>query len=89
MEVLTSDNLVSTLPEDLVTAMLANFTGVTSVGSGIYAVDCSQTSLSGTLDFGFGNTIINVPFHQFVSNRSLCFAPQSLLSPDFLSISWF
>jgi hypothetical protein len=77
---------VSTLPEDFVTATLANLPGVTSLGSGIYTVDFSQTSLSGTLDFGFGNTIINVPFHQFVSNRSLCFAPQSLLSPDFLSI---
>ena len=64
--VLDSGSTLSTLPTNLVTAMLADFTGVVSLGSGLYAVDCSQTSLAGTLDFGFGNTIIHVPYHQFI-----------------------
>jgi Eukaryotic aspartyl protease len=64
--VLDSGSSLSTLPADLVTAMLAEFTGVISLGSGFYSVDCNQTSLSGTLDFGFGNTVINVPYHQFI-----------------------
>lgn len=42
------------------------YTGVTSLGNGVYSVDCNQTTLSGTLDFGFGNTVINVPYHQFI-----------------------
>jgi hypothetical protein len=65
--VLDSGSTLSTLPSNLVTAMLADFTGVQEVGTtGLYAIDCSQTTLSGTLDFGFGNTIINVPYHQFI-----------------------
>jgi hypothetical protein len=64
--VLDSGSTLSTLPDNLVAVMLAEFTGVTSLGSGVYSVDCNQTSLSGTLDFGFGNTIINVPYHQFI-----------------------
>lgn len=64
--VLDSGSTLSTLPTNLVTAMLADFTGVVSLGSGVYAVDCNQTGLAGTLDFGFGNTIIHVPYHQFI-----------------------
>jgi hypothetical protein len=64
--VLDSGSTLSTLPSNLVAAMLADFTGVVSVGNGVYAVDCSQTTLSGTLDFGFGNTVIHVPYRQFI-----------------------
>jgi hypothetical protein len=64
--VLDSGSTLSTLPANLVTAMLNEFTGVTSLGNGVYSVDCNQTTLSGTLDFGFGNTVINVPYHQFI-----------------------
>jgi hypothetical protein len=73
--VLDSGSTLSTLPSNLVTAMLADFTGVQEVGTtGLYAIDCSQTTLSGTLDFGFGNTIINVPYHQFIyQSGASCF----------------
>lgn len=64
--VLDSGSTLSTLPNNLVAAMLSDFTGVVSVGNGLYEVDCHQASLSGSLDFGFGNTIIHVPYHQFI-----------------------
>ena len=65
--VLDSGSTISTLPQNLVSAMLADFTGVSQpVAGGLYLVDCNQATLSGTLDFGFGNTVIHVPYHQFI-----------------------
>ncbi|PVH85072.1 acid protease [Cadophora sp. DSE1049] len=63
---LDSGGTLSQLPANLVAAMLADFTGVIDNGNGLYTVDCAQTTQAGTFDFGFGNTIIRVPFHEFI-----------------------
>lgn len=63
---LDSGGTLSQLPSNLVAAMLSDFTGVQDIGNGLYLVDCAQTSQKGTLDFGFGNTIIHVPYHEFI-----------------------
>ena len=63
---LDSGGTLSQLPANLVQAMLADFTGVVDNGGGLYTIDCAQTSWKGTLDFGFGTTIIRVPYHEFI-----------------------
>ncbi|CAL3965066.1 unnamed protein product [Diplocarpon coronariae] len=63
---LDSGGTLSALPSNLVAAMLSDFTGVVDIGSGLYLVDCIQTTQSGTLDFGFGNTIIKVPYNEWI-----------------------
>ncbi|KAG4437437.1 hypothetical protein IFR05_007078 [Cadophora sp. M221] len=63
---LDSGGTLSQLPANLVAAMLADFTGVVDNGNGLYTIDCAQTTQNGTLDFGFGNTIIRVPYHEFI-----------------------
>lgn len=63
---LDSGGTLSKLPANLVAAMLSDFTGVVDQGNGLYTVDCAQTTQDGTLDFGFGNTIIKVPYHEFI-----------------------
>jgi hypothetical protein len=63
---LDSGSTLSFLPADLVAAMLADFPGYVDNGDGLYTVPCSYRSQSGTLDFGFGNTVIHVPYHEFI-----------------------
>jgi hypothetical protein len=63
---LDSGNTLSHLPADLVAAMLDDFPGYADNGNGLYTVPCSYRSQPGTLDFGFGNTVIHVPYHEFI-----------------------
>ena len=52
----------------LFNAVLADFPDATLVipEENIYKVNCSIASQPGTVDFGFGNTIIHVPYHEFI-----------------------
>ena len=63
---LDSGGTLSRLPANLVEAMLADFPGAVNQGNGVYTVDCAYAAQAGSLDFGFGNTVIHVPFHEFI-----------------------
>jgi Eukaryotic aspartyl protease len=63
---LDSGTTLSRLPANLVAAMLDDFPGYVDDGSGLYTVPCSYRSQPGTLDFGFGNTVIHVPYYEFI-----------------------
>ncbi|KUJ09240.1 acid protease [Mollisia scopiformis] len=63
---LDSGGTLSQLPATIVTAIVALFPGAKNVGSGQYTVPCSALQQQGFLDFGFANTTIRVPYHEFV-----------------------
>lgn len=71
---LDSGGTLSQLPASIVTAIVALFPGARDVGGGQYTVPCSALQQSGHLDFGFGTTIIRVPYHEFVwqADTDLC-----------------
>jgi len=64
--VLDSGSTWSYLPAALFDAILAQFPSATSVGGGQYIVPCSVQSLTGSLQFLFGTTWINVSYHEFI-----------------------
>jgi hypothetical protein len=71
---LDSGTTLSRLPANLVAAMLHDFPGSADNGNGLYTVPCSYRSQQGTLDFGFGNTVIHVPYHEFIwTNGGICY----------------
>ncbi|KAK2626212.1 hypothetical protein QTJ16_004474 [Diplocarpon rosae] len=64
---LDSGGTLTRLPSAIVTAILADFPSAVEDGnSGVYQVDCAVADIHGTVDFGFGNTVINVPFQEFM-----------------------
>jgi Eukaryotic aspartyl protease len=64
---LDSTAKLSSLPAVIVNAIIAEFPGATQdPSSGLYKVDCSVASQSGTVNFGFGSTTIKVPYHEFI-----------------------
>ncbi|KAE8454490.1 hypothetical protein EG329_000113 [Mollisiaceae sp. DMI_Dod_QoI] len=63
---LDSGGTLSQLPASIVTAIVALFPGARDVGGGQYTVPCSALKQDGHLEFGFGTTIIKVPYHEFV-----------------------
>jgi hypothetical protein len=73
---LDSGGTLSRLPTTLFNAILADFPTATAdpAGSGIYEVPCSVAAEDGTMDFGFGNTVVHVPFHEFIwqAGTNLC-----------------
>jgi hypothetical protein len=64
--ILDSGTTLSLIPPSLFTLILADFPGAVAQSNGQYAVPCSYATQSGTMDFGFGNVIINVPYSQFI-----------------------
>jgi hypothetical protein len=64
--ILDSGTTLSFIPQNLFDAILVDFPGATPLSDGTYAVPCSYATQSGTMDFGFGNVIINVPYSQFI-----------------------
>jgi Eukaryotic aspartyl protease len=64
--ILDSGTTPSYIPQNLFNLILADFPGAVLQSSGVYTVPCSYATQSGTMDFGFGNVIINVPYSQFV-----------------------
>jgi len=63
---LDSGTTVSLLPQSIFDAIVADFPGATPRANGFYTVDCAIASQLGTIDFTFGNTIINVPYREFL-----------------------
>jgi Eukaryotic aspartyl protease len=72
--VLDSGTTLSLLPPPLFNAIVSDFSGAQlDQSSGLYDVPCADASLPGTLDFGFGNTIIHVPWHELIlQSGSVC-----------------
>jgi hypothetical protein len=63
---LDSGTTLTYLPTNIVTNLITYFPEAVSVGSGLWEVPCSLRSEVGTIDFGFGTTIIRVPFHEAI-----------------------
>jgi hypothetical protein len=74
---LDSGATFSQLPEEIVNEIVSAFPGAYLVGTSspqYYVVDCKYASADGTVDFGFGGTVINVPYHQFIwQSGGFCF----------------
>lgn len=69
--VLDSGATLSHLPLPLVEAIAADFQDAKlDASSGYYVVDCSVADQDGSVDFGFGNTIIHVPYHEFIWHQA-------------------
>ncbi|KAF7563920.1 hypothetical protein G7046_g183 [Stylonectria norvegica] len=67
---LDSGATVSALPGNIVDAIVAVFpTTRPNDGSQFYEVDCSVIDLEGTVDFTFGNTVIKIPYADFIWQR--------------------
>ncbi|KAF4982963.1 hypothetical protein FZEAL_1533 [Fusarium zealandicum] len=67
---LDSGYTLSTLPGPLVEAIVADFPTAEPIeNSPLYAVDCSVRDLDDTVDFAFGETVIKVPYKDFVWKR--------------------
>lgn len=64
---LDTGSTLSNVPTSLFNAILADFPGATlDPAAGTYQVDCKYASEHGTVDFGFGNKVIHVPFKEFL-----------------------
>lgn len=72
---LDSGGTLSRLPTALFSAIIADFPGATGdATSGLYLIDCAVAAQPGTVDFGFGSTIIHVPYHEFIWQiEGLCY----------------
>ncbi|KAN0117830.1 Aspartic peptidase domain containing protein, partial [Hyaloscypha variabilis] len=68
--ILDSGTTLSYIPQALFNLVLADFPEAAQQSSGIYSVPCSYVTESGTIDFGFGNMIIHVPYSQFIYQPS-------------------
>lgn len=64
--VVDSGSSLSYLPNSIVKAMAADFSGQLDTDSGLYLVPCSQTTQGGTVDFVFGSATIKVPFSEWI-----------------------
>jgi len=64
--ILDSGTTLNYIPQNLFNVILADFPGAVLEDNGAYSVSCSYATQSGTIDFGFGNVIINVPYSQFI-----------------------
>ncbi|KAH8675140.1 aspartic peptidase domain-containing protein [Ilyonectria robusta] len=64
---LDSGYTVSALPSSIFNVLLDKFPTVQPIpGSTLYEVDCSVGELDGTVDFTFGETVIKVPYNDFI-----------------------
>src|SRR5277367_2078760 len=85
---LDSGGTLSRLPANLVAAMIADFPGAVDNGNGLYTVPCSYRSQAGTLDFGFGNTVIHVPYHEFIWNNGPNSCIFGAVANDASNVDW-
>lgn len=68
--VLDSGYTLSTLPGPLVKRIVDAFPSAEPIeDSPLYSVDCSVENLNGTVEFAFGDTIIAVPYKDFIWKR--------------------
>ncbi|KAH8899082.1 acid protease [Thozetella sp. PMI_491] len=63
---LDSGSTMTLLPSSLSSAIAADFGNARADANGFYQVDCSLTSVQGTLDFAFDGTTIHVPYKELV-----------------------
>lgn len=62
---------IANLPTFLVNQILADFPGATYLPEPqIYQIDCSFATQDGTVNFGFGDIIFNVPYSEFIMQQS-------------------
>jgi hypothetical protein len=63
---------ISTLPPAIVKEIAKAFPSAKkdTPASTSWNVDCSETNRPGTVDFKFGNTVINVPYKDFITRSS-------------------
>lgn len=66
---LDSGGTLSYLPANIVANLVTHFPEAVPSGS-LYIVPCSLRNEASTLDFGFGSTIIRVPFHEAIWEAS-------------------
>ncbi|RSL88367.1 hypothetical protein CEP51_001734 [Fusarium floridanum] len=67
---LDSGYTLSTLPGPIVQAIVDSFPTAKSIPeSPLYSVDCSVMDMPGTVDFLFGETVIKVPYADFIWKR--------------------
>lgn len=67
---LDSGYTLSTLPGPIVQAIVDSFPTAKSIPeSPLYSVDCSVMDMAGTVDFLFGETVIKVPYADFIWKR--------------------
>lgn len=64
--ILDSGTTLTYIPPNLFNLILPDFPEAVPQSDGSYTVPCSYATKSGTMDFGFGNVIINVPYSQFI-----------------------
>ncbi|OIW28768.1 acid protease [Coniochaeta ligniaria NRRL 30616] len=57
---------LSALPSDAFSSLVAAFPSAQAVDSDLYSVDCLDPGQGGSLDFTFGDKVINVPYNDFV-----------------------
>jgi hypothetical protein len=62
---LDSGGTLSYLPANIVAALITHFPEAVQSGN-VWIVPCSLRDEASTLDFGFGSTIIRVPFHEAI-----------------------
>jgi hypothetical protein len=60
-----SGSTLSALPTALFDALLAYFPDAVSQPGGAYTVPCSYRTQAGTIDFGFGGTVVRVNYHEW------------------------
>jgi hypothetical protein len=63
---LDSGTTLTYLPSNIVANLITYFPEAVSLGSGEWEVPCTLRNEAGTIDFGFGTTIIRVPFHEAI-----------------------
>jgi len=64
--ILDSGTTLSYIPQDLFNLIVADFPLAQFEGNGLYSIPCDVYSQPGTMEFGFGNVIINVPYSEFI-----------------------
>ncbi|TVY43409.1 Candidapepsin, partial [Lachnellula occidentalis] len=85
-----SGSTLSQLPAALFNSLIAYFPDAVSQGGGAYTVPCRYRNQAGTFDFGFGNTTIHVPWHEWFwfDGNSCWFGAQSTQSTFLLGDSF-
>ncbi|KAF7544853.1 hypothetical protein G7Z17_g9636 [Cylindrodendrum hubeiense] len=78
------------LPQAMVDSIVSYFPTATLMDDGSsYQVDCDVADLSGTVDFTFGSTVINVPYHEFMRDSGdNCILDAPVLGETFLRAAY-
>jgi hypothetical protein len=86
---LDSGSTFCNFPTSLFNNLVADFPGATfDQSAAVYIVDCSLRSQAGTIDFGFGELTIHVPYSEFILqyDASTCILGASESVGDIISL---